>query len=81
MLPVGDDMTKKFALPQATRNLLTELIRRRDEATERLELAVATVRATLGVPADYVIMNLEQGFVPAPGEEPMPNDEGKEIPG
>lgn len=62
-------MKNKFVLPQATRDLLAELIRQRDEAAGRLELALATVRATLGVPPDYVIMRLDDGFVPAPDEQ------------
>lgn len=61
-------MAKRIELPKATRELLAELARQRDEAVTRLELAVATVRATLGVPETYVLRTLEEGFV-APEEE------------
>lgn len=67
-------MAERIELPKATRELLAELARQRDEAVTRLELAVATVRATLGVPETYVLRTLEEGFV-APAEAPAAGDE------
>lgn len=55
-------------LPPKARALLGELLRQREELAARLDLAVATVRAALDVPDDYVLRNLDEGFV-APEEE------------
>lgn len=49
--------------PKATA-LLEQLIRERDAAVSRLDVALLSMKAALGVPTDWMIRNLDEGFVP-----------------
>ena len=48
--------------PEA-RSLLERLVQERDQAAQRLDVAVLAMRAALGVPLDWQLRDLEEGFV------------------
>ena len=51
-------------LSPATKALLEQLIRERDMAVQRLDVALLATKAAHGVPDGWVIRNLDEGFVP-----------------
>lgn len=53
--------------PEA-RALLERLIQERDAAVQRLDVALLSMKAALGVPPEWTIRSLDEGFVPAPTE-------------
>jgi len=50
------------------RKLLERLIQERDAAVQRLDVALLSMKTALGVPAEWTIRNLDEGFVPAPSD-------------
>ena len=46
--------------------LLERLIQERDAAVSRLDVALLCMKAALGVPPEWTIRNLDEGFVDAP---------------
>jgi hypothetical protein len=57
--------TQPIKLSFETKALLEQLIRERDAAVQRLDVALLATRAAQGVPADWQIRNLDEGFAPA----------------
>ena len=57
-----------ITLTPEARALLERLIQERDAAVQRLDVALLSMKAALGVPPDWTIRNLDEGFVPAPTE-------------
>ena len=53
--------------PEA-RKLLERLIQERDAAVQRLDVALLGMKAALGVPVEWTILSLDEGFVPAPSD-------------
>ncbi len=51
-----------IALPPESKALLEQLIRERDVAVQRLDVAVLATKAALGVPVDWQIRSLDEGF-------------------
>jgi hypothetical protein len=51
-----------YPLSAESRALLERLARERDEAQNRLDVAVIATKAALGVPAGFDIKNLDVGF-------------------
>lgn len=56
--------TQPIILSPATKALLEQLIRERDMAVSRLDVALLATKAAHGVPPDWTIRNLDEGFVP-----------------
>lgn len=48
--------------PEA-RALLERMVQERDQAAHRLDVAVLAMRAALGVPLDWQLRDLEEGFI------------------
>lgn len=55
--------TQPVPLPPETKALFEQLIRERDMAAQRLDVALLATKAALGVPVDWQIRNLNEGFV------------------
>jgi len=53
---------KNIALPPESKALLERLIQERDAATQRLDVAIVATKAALGVPVEWGIRNLDEGF-------------------
>ena len=49
-------------LPPESKALLERLIQERDAATQRLDVAIVATKAALGVPVEWGIRNLDEGF-------------------
>jgi hypothetical protein len=60
-------MTDKTSipLPPEAKALLERLIQERDAATQRLDVAILSMKAALGVPVEWGIRNLDEGFTEA----------------
>lgn len=58
-------MTDKttYPLTPEAKALLERLIQERDAATQRLDVAIIAMKAALGVPVEWQIRNLDEGFV------------------
>ena len=58
-------MTDKttYPLTPEARALLERLIVERDAAVSRLDVALLSMKAALGVPVDWTIRNVAEGFV------------------
>ena len=50
-------------LTAEAREMLKTLVQERDAAAQRLDVAVAAMKAALGVPATWTIRNIDEGFV------------------
>ena len=50
-------------LPSESKALLEQLIRERDAAAQRIDVALLATKAALGVPVEWQIRSLEEGFV------------------
>ncbi|TXH55990.1 MAG: hypothetical protein E6Q97_07495 [Desulfurellales bacterium] len=57
-------MTDKTSiqLPPESKGLLERLIQERDAAVQRLDVALVATKAALGVPVEWGIRNLDEGF-------------------
>lgn len=55
-------------LPPESKALLEQLIRERDAAVQRLDVALLATKAALGVPMEWQIRSLEDGFTSPIGE-------------
>ena len=55
--------TSPVPLPAESKALLEQLIRERDAATQRIDVALLATKAALGVPVEWQIRNLDEGFV------------------
>jgi len=57
-------MTDKttYPLTPEAKALLEKLVQERDAATQRLDVAVIAMKAALGVPVEWQIQNLDEGF-------------------
>ncbi len=53
---------KNIPLPPESKALLERLIQERDAATQRLDVAIVATKAALGVPVEWGIRNLDEGF-------------------
>lgn len=76
-----------YALPKATRKRVESAILRRDALQRELEsthalidAVVATVREALRVPDDYIIQDLDVGFVLPAADDPDIEDDGAAVP-
>jgi hypothetical protein len=54
---------ESIQLTPEAKALLERLIQERDAATARLDVALLSMKAALGVPVDWQIRNLNEGFV------------------
>jgi hypothetical protein len=54
---------KKSELTPEARALLERLIQERDAAISRLDVALLSMKAALGVPVEWQIRSLDEGFV------------------
>ncbi len=52
-----------YPLTPEARALLEQLIKERDAAMQRLDVALVAMKAALGVPVNWTIRDLEEGFV------------------
>ncbi len=57
-------MRESILIPPATLERLEALIIQRQRLEERIDGTLETLRETLGVPDDYQIGEVRQGFVP-----------------
>jgi hypothetical protein len=55
--------TTPVPLPPESKALLERLIQERDAAVQRLDVAVLATKAALGVPVEWQIRSLDEGFV------------------
>jgi len=55
--------TTPIALPPESKALLEQMIRERDAAVQRLDVALLATKAALNVPTDWQIRSLDEGFV------------------
>ena len=55
-------------LSDKTKQRLVTLVTERDHLNRRIDEIVATVRDERNVPGDWVLMNLDAGFVPPPSD-------------
>jgi hypothetical protein len=53
-----------ITLTPEARALLERLIQERDAAVSRLDVALLAMKAALGVPVDWQIRSLDEGFTP-----------------
>ena len=51
-----------IALPPESKTLLERLVQERDAAMQRLEVAILATKAALGVPVEWQIRSLDEGF-------------------
>lgn len=54
--------TTPVALPPESKALLEQLIRERDAAVQQLDVALLATKAALGVPVEWQIHSLDEGF-------------------
>ena len=52
-----------IALPPESKTLLERLVQERDAAMQRLEVAILASKAALGVPVEWQLRSLDEGFV------------------
>ena len=52
-----------IALPPESKALLEQLVREHDAAKMRLDMAIVATKAALGVPMEWQIHSLDEGFV------------------
>ena len=55
--------TTPIALPPESKTLLERLVQERDAAMQRLEVAILASKAALGVPVEWQLRSLDEGFV------------------
>lgn len=55
--------TSPVPLPPESKVLLEQLAREHDAAKQRLDVAIIATKAALGVPVEWQIHNLDEGFV------------------
>lgn len=71
------DLMDAIHLPPATAARVAELVRQRNEMTALIEATVLATREALGVPDDWQIRNVTEGFVaPASGVKVDPEANG-----
>lgn len=60
------DNEERQAIPLTpeAQELLKRLVQERDAAVGRLDMAIVAMKAALGVPLDWQIRDIGQGFVP-----------------
>lgn len=59
-------MTKPpVTLTPEAKGLLERLIQERDAAVQRLDVALLSMKAALGVPSEWTIRSLDEGFTDA----------------
>ena len=56
-------MKTPIPLPPESKALLEQLIRERDAAAQRIDVALLATKAALGVPVEWQIRSLDEGFV------------------
>ena len=56
-------MSDAIKLQPEARALLERLILERDAAAQRLDVAILAMKAALGVPVEWQLRNLDEGFV------------------
>lgn len=61
---MNDELQQPVPLTPEAQELLKRLVQERDAAIGRLDMALIAMKAALGVPLDWQIQNIEQGFVP-----------------
>lgn len=59
------ELRPSYPLSPESRALLEQLIRERDAAVQRLDVALLATKAALGVPVGWQIRSLDEGFVEA----------------
>ncbi len=60
--------TSPVPLPPESKALLERLVQEHDAARQRLDVAVLATKAALGVPVEWQIRSLEEGFVEGVGD-------------
>jgi hypothetical protein len=61
---MNDEERQAVPLTPEAQELLKQLLKEFDAAKGRLDMALVAMKAALGVPMDWQIHNIEQGFVP-----------------
>ena len=56
-------MTTPIPLSPESKALLEQLIRERDAAAQRIDVALLATKAALGVPVEWQIRSLDEGFI------------------
>ena len=67
---MAEKRQRVIPLPPATRARLAELIQAQRTLQAQIDAIVVTVRDLMGVPEDYMIANLDVGFVPPATDPP-----------
>lgn len=62
--------TQPIPLTPEAKALLERLIQERDAAIARLDVALLAMKAALGVPVEWTIRDLNEGFVDAANDKP-----------
>lgn len=62
---MNEELQQAVPLTPEAQELLKRLVQERDAAIGRLDMAIVAMKAALGVPMDWQIQNIEQGFVRA----------------
>ncbi len=57
-----------YPLPPESRVLIERLAQEFDAAKQRLDVALLATKAALGVPVDWQIRNLDEGFIEGVGD-------------
>lgn len=56
----------RIPIPPKAAAILKDLVDQGNQIGARIDVALATLRATLDVPDNYVLIDLNEGFVPSP---------------
>jgi hypothetical protein len=59
------DEPTNYTLSPEAQALLQRLVQERDAAIGRLDVAIISMKAALGVPVEWQLRSIEQGFVKA----------------
>lgn len=60
---MNEDTQESIPLTPEAQELLKRLVQERDAAVGRLDMAIVAMKAALGVPLDWQIRDIKQGFV------------------
>lgn len=60
---IVDELEEPVTLTPEAQALLKQLVQEFDTAKQRLDMAIIAMKAALGVPLDWQIRSIEQGFV------------------
>lgn len=72
-------MAKPIPITPEGQEFLTQLLREREAANQRLEIAVLSMKTVLGVPLDWDIKDLKVGFIEREEVKNNGNDNGLSV--